>query len=416
MGTSAERVARIGSARRSARAPDTGLARVAAADAGARAGRPLEPAVRSFMESRFERDFSSVRLHTNARAASSAHERGAAAYAYGDDVVFAAGQYRPQTPGGLHLLAHELAHVVQQSSGVAVPARRAAREPAAEAAPALEAEAERAATNAISGRARPDVSPRSAQPVVQFQRASLQIRSPVFEEAATQLSDIAGAAGGRTLTPSERALAQPVFGSSIDLDRVRLVALEVLEYRTVGNNIYIPPRFTVSDAYMAQTLIHELTHVWQYQHGGTHYISESLAAQIGAALSSGSRNAAYVYSIQAGQSFFDFSPEQQGSIVENYFAMQRDQREIPAALASGTAGSYLSNQSGSLNARERLAEISAELPLHQPLIEQLRASLPRSEVDVLRLRALDVMQSPPDPLRSPERELAPVRPLLELRF
>jgi hypothetical protein len=80
---------------------------------GAR-GRPLDPAARTFMEPRFGHDFSSVRLHTDDRAARSAREVNALAYTVGDDIAFAPGHYAPDTRAGRRLLAHELAHVVQQ--------------------------------------------------------------------------------------------------------------------------------------------------------------------------------------------------------------------------------------------------------------------------------------------------------------
>ena len=49
---------------------------------------------------------------------------------------------------------------------------------------------------------------------------------------------------------------------------------------TVGNTIRVPEDFTIADRTMAATLIHELTHVWQYQHAGTSYISVSLGLQL----------------------------------------------------------------------------------------------------------------------------------------
>ena len=79
-------------------------------------GRSLDPATRSFMEPRFGHDFSRVRTHTDARAAESARAVGARAYTVGHDVVFGAGRYAPHTAAGQRLLAHELAHVVQQQA------------------------------------------------------------------------------------------------------------------------------------------------------------------------------------------------------------------------------------------------------------------------------------------------------------
>lgn len=80
-------------------------------------GQSLDPVARSFMESRFGHDFSGVRVHTDSRAAESAEAVAAQAYTVGQDVVFGQGHYAPATPEGKQLLAHELAHVVQQSRG-----------------------------------------------------------------------------------------------------------------------------------------------------------------------------------------------------------------------------------------------------------------------------------------------------------
>ncbi len=82
----------------------------------AAAGRPLSGPVRTTMEARFGHDFSRVRVHTDATAASSARAVHALAYTVGSDIAFDAGRYAPDTAAGQRLLAHELAHVVQQRS------------------------------------------------------------------------------------------------------------------------------------------------------------------------------------------------------------------------------------------------------------------------------------------------------------
>ncbi|HEX6552912.1 MAG TPA: DUF4157 domain-containing protein [Ktedonobacteraceae bacterium] len=79
-------------------------------------GQPLDESTRSFMEPRFGHDFSRVRVHTDERAAESARSVNALAYTAGQDVMFGKGQYVPGTNEGKKLLAHELTHVVQQSS------------------------------------------------------------------------------------------------------------------------------------------------------------------------------------------------------------------------------------------------------------------------------------------------------------
>ena len=80
-------------------------------------GRPLERALRRDMEQRFGSDFSRVRVHFGESAAQSAQDVNAKAYTVGHDIVFAAGQFAPDTHEGRRLLAHELTHVVQQSTG-----------------------------------------------------------------------------------------------------------------------------------------------------------------------------------------------------------------------------------------------------------------------------------------------------------
>jgi hypothetical protein len=79
-------------------------------------GVAMDPATRSFFEPRFGRDLSGIRLHTDGQAGASARAVDALAYTVGRDVVFAPGQYAPHTTVGKQLLAHELAHVIQQGN------------------------------------------------------------------------------------------------------------------------------------------------------------------------------------------------------------------------------------------------------------------------------------------------------------
>jgi hypothetical protein len=81
-------------------------------------GSPLDRMSRDFFEPRFAHDFSRVRVHTDSRAAESAQEVNARAYAVGHDVVFGSGQYMPKNITGRLLLAHELSHVVHQERNI----------------------------------------------------------------------------------------------------------------------------------------------------------------------------------------------------------------------------------------------------------------------------------------------------------
>ena len=115
---------------------------------------PLDPGLRAFFEPRLGIDLGRVKVSDGAAAAASARERRARAYTVGDHIVFGAGHYRPSTPSGRWLLAHELAHVAQARRGAAV----------GDATPAVERDASRVATALVRGRAarvRARTSPRA---------------------------------------------------------------------------------------------------------------------------------------------------------------------------------------------------------------------------------------------------------------
>ena len=80
-------------------------------------GRAMDGPTQNFMESRFGRDFSQVKVHTGGYANQLSQDLNARAFAVGNDIYFNQGQYQPHTTSGKHLLAHELTHTVQQSGG-----------------------------------------------------------------------------------------------------------------------------------------------------------------------------------------------------------------------------------------------------------------------------------------------------------
>jgi hypothetical protein len=107
-------------------------------------GQPLNTDTLAFAERRFGHDFSGVRVHTDRQAGLSAEAVQARAYTIGRHIVFGAGAAHPSTSGGMHLLSHELAHVVQQSRGGGTPG--------IDGDPALENDADRAASDVMQGR------------------------------------------------------------------------------------------------------------------------------------------------------------------------------------------------------------------------------------------------------------------------
>jgi hypothetical protein len=124
-------------------------------------GQPLDSGTRMFFGSRFGHDFGKVRVHTDARSARSARLVNALAYTVGRDLVFAEGQYAPHSAAGRRLIAHELAHVVQQRNAThqASPGRLMATS----AADPAEREADRAADAALGGAPVAPVQPRPVQ-------------------------------------------------------------------------------------------------------------------------------------------------------------------------------------------------------------------------------------------------------------
>ena len=117
-------------------------------------GAALPGATQAQMEEAFSADFSAVRVHTGPAAQEFASILRAHALTTGSDIVFEAGAYRPGTPSGDRLLAHELAHVVQQrhglpraplDGGAADPLERAADQAAEEARLSAESESHGAA-------------------------------------------------------------------------------------------------------------------------------------------------------------------------------------------------------------------------------------------------------------------------------
>jgi hypothetical protein len=150
-----------------------------AADVLSAPGSPLDAASRFGAEQRLGQDFSGVRIHADARAGAAADALRADAYAIGDHIVFAAGRFAPGTAAGDRLLAHELAHVVQQR-------------PRSDAAPTDAAQAEREADAAARVPYRPT---RLSRRPVAVHRQPVKASPPAGitrTELATKLKAILG--------------------------------------------------------------------------------------------------------------------------------------------------------------------------------------------------------------------------------
>jgi hypothetical protein len=116
--------------------------------AGQGGGAALPDALRGRFERSLGTDLGGVRVHTDGAAADASAALGARAYAVGQDVFVGAGQYRPDTEDGARLLAHEVAHTVQQRGAAAAPQAKLEVSAPGD---ALELEADVAAVAMMSG-------------------------------------------------------------------------------------------------------------------------------------------------------------------------------------------------------------------------------------------------------------------------
>ena len=102
---------------RSGRGPPTGIMQFENNLHSARGqGAPLAASTQEFMQSRFQADFSGVRIHTGGYAEQLSNSIHAQAFTHGSDVYFNSGKYSPHTEAGGTLLAHELTHTIQQGA------------------------------------------------------------------------------------------------------------------------------------------------------------------------------------------------------------------------------------------------------------------------------------------------------------
>jgi len=199
-------------------------------------GESLDPNVRAYMEPRYNADFGAVRVHTDAKAAASAEAIGARAYTTGRDIYFAAGMYEPATSEGKHLLAHELAHTLQQSNGFGqVSVSQSPRGPVTIGAPddPLETAADLAADLVTTDRDAQSFTSTTGTPLIQRdgppdpakKDPAEQEADKKFQAAGIYLSDddkkklLAAYPNGFDLTP-DKLYVTGIWGSSVSSARI----------------------------------------------------------------------------------------------------------------------------------------------------------------------------------------------------
>lgn len=174
-------------------------------------GRALDAPLRADMGRRFGHDFAQVRIHTGAGAAASASSMGALAYTVGTDIAFAAGRYQPASAAGRRLLAHELAHVVQQRGSAPHPQAKLAMSTAGD---ASERFADAAADAVMGGHALP-VQPRTGLQLARQVTSATPTAAPArrIDASAATVSwiDPTSPAGARVPDPAPPAVVTSAF-------------------------------------------------------------------------------------------------------------------------------------------------------------------------------------------------------------
>jgi len=313
-------------------------------------GKPLDSQTRAFMEPRAGHNFSKVRVHTDERAAESAEAVNALAYTVGNDVVFGRGQYSPKTPQGQYLIAHELAHVVQQGE-TANLLQPLSLEPINSSA---EHEASAAANTLLLGQSRPHLSRVTGERRVRCSALGAiggalagagigaafgSLLGPIGAVVGGLIGGIAGLIAGETetadarpLNPEEETEARMVFGTNMNWGKVRVAESAIMSIggyaRTPFDTAYFPPKtLSVPLADRMPLMIHELTHIWQTQHGYSVFEKLFWALHGAGAYDYGGEDGLR-RATQQKKHFRDFETEQQGDICKDYYVKRKAGKDV----------------------------------------------------------------------------------------
>lgn len=357
-------------------------------------GQALPETTKTFMQNRFGAHFSDVRIHTGDYAAHLSNQLNAQAFTVGKDIYFNSGKFEPTTTQGQKLIAHELTHTIQQSNNrvSAQPkVQRSFWSFIKKAAGSVWSGIKKVgqwigkgakwvwkAVKWVGGQVIDKIAgvfERFAYWITQLPARVYRLVSTLWKglktfkpwtlkwwkslgevdtwknflkwvgTVALQSLEIAGIGEAyetiqdfvkfntRTLSASELKAGKSVFGNSINLDFVR-----------VDTGAVIGPLFT-DRAYTSfhtinswgtestDVMIHELTHVWQYENAGAIYMPQAVHAQAWG----GGYNYGDVTGLQnkknAGEGLLSFNREQQAQIIQDFFRL-RQNGSIPRSTAT----------------------------------------------------------------------------------
>lgn len=204
---------------------------------------------------------------------------------------------------------------------------------------------------------------------------------------------------GVPLTPPELKTIKDIFATSVDASRIRLVRTSIANApTTLGDQIRIAPDQRTDTPDWMSTLVHETTHVWQYQTHGTSYITDSIYHQLRAKRAMGTRDGAYYnYQLKKGGHFSDYSAEEQAQLVEDYY-------DITVLYAKQTS------------VPKWVSQRKADLPLYEELITELRSAIPMPDSEIYERNLMSLPLDQRFPGASSPYGTVPVVPLLEIRF
>jgi hypothetical protein len=228
----------------------------------------------------------------------------------------------------------------------------------------------------------------------------LNLSFPAVEQVLLQAAMLSSPFG-RPLTATERTLLESVYGQAVDLSRIRIVETSIAAApTTLGNQIRATPGFSFDTEEGKATLVHETGHVWQYQTKGTRYITCALVHQAGAAIATGSRNAAYMaYTLDDKRSIHDYPAEEQAMIIEDYYNLGFRYVGPRADLPSWVG--------------QRMPDFDK----YKRLVEEVRRSRPKAQTEIytdslMQQPRQDILPPPSDP----QQRFVPLVPFLRIDF
>ena len=357
-------------------------------------GQALPETTKTFMQSRFGTDFSNIKIHTGNYAAQLSNQLNAQAFTVGNDIYFNSGKFSPSTSQGKKLIAHELTHTIQQNNNKVSAQPKVQRsfwswikKAAGTVWGGIKKVGQWIGTGAkwiwkgltwLGGQVIDKIAgvfQRIAFWMSQLPARVGRLLSTLWKGLKTfkpwtlkwwkSLADIdtwkgflkwiltvalqsleIGGLGEayetimdlikfntRVLSASELKAAKSIFGNSINFDFVRVdigaVIGPAFSHRAYTSFHTINSWGTES----TDVMVHELTHVWQYENAGAIYMPQAIHAQKWG----GGYDYGDVANLQlkktAGEGLLSFNREQQAQIVQDFFRLRQD-GFIPGSAAT----------------------------------------------------------------------------------